>query len=178
MSINWKPFPTLKLYLDYQELLKLSFEELNTFFINQFRDDIVFSFVPNFILFYVSISIFLLVNTKSRINRSIQNYPYRNFKLIISHTMNRIFIVMIPLSILFSYLLFLPRSYGHLAHVWGPDRINYNLLLHNLRSMAIVLNQIVFWTSAGTLLLRYIFFRNNARNMIRRDLEMPKNIKF
>ena len=182
MSINWNPFATLKLYLDYEEILKLSFEELNMFFNNQFRYDIVFSFVPNLILFYTSISIFILVNTKSRINRSIKNNPYRNFNLIISHTMNRILILMIPLSILFNYLFFLPRFYGY-SHYYNqipppflnPELIKRILLLNNILSKVIVLNQIVFWTSTGTFLLMKIFSRNIARNTIRRDLEMPKN---
>jgi len=176
MSINWKPFPTIGLYLDYEEILKLNYEELNTFFINQFKDDIVFSFIPNLILSCVSMSSFILLNTKLRVNRSIKNNPYRNVNLIISQTMNRILILMISMSILFSYLLFLPRDYGHLARVWGPDIINHNLLIHNLRSMVIVLNQILFWTFTGTFLLMNIFFRNNANHTIssyrniRRDL--------
>ena len=166
MSINWKPFPTFELYRDYSEILKINYEELNTLFINQFKDDIVFSFIPNLLLFCVSVSIFILLKAKLRINRSIKNNLYRNYNLIISQTMNRILILMIPLSILFSYLLFLPRSYGVLAHVWRPEIVDHKLLIHNLRSMVIVLNQIVLWISTGTLLLINIFFSNNARNKI------------
>ena len=128
MSINWKPFPTFELYRDYSEILKINYEELNTLFINQFKDDIVFSFVPNLLLFCVSLSIFILLNAKLRIYKSIKNNLYRNYNLLISQTMNRILILMIPLSILFSYMLFLPRSYGVLAPVWRPEIVDHKLL--------------------------------------------------
>ena len=176
MSINWELLPTFELYRDYKVILKLNNEELNAFFINQFKDDMLFSFVPNLILFCVLICIFILLNTKLRINRSIKNNSYRNFNLIISQTMNRILILMISISILFSYLLSLPRDYGFVFYYWYSDMFYYKLLIRKIYSNILVLNQIIIWISAGIFLIMNGFFRNNVGSIVFSYRDIRRNL--